>query len=251
MTEDAKSVPGETPGHLPIYIEIQRDLERQIATGELRPGDRIPTETELVETYNCSRMTVNRAISNLANSGIVIRKRRSGTFVAMPRVTEPLLSITDIKTEVLTIDRAYDFKIESSTVSRVSEAFDVARLGLAIGTPIRTIELVHFADNLPFVMETHVINLDAVPAAEHMDFSRIPPGSWLLENVPWTEGEHSIRAISADLLTSRKLRVSPDSACVSIARRVWRDERLISFVRLVYPGERHRFLARFRPGSPA
>lgn len=107
----------------------------------------------------------------------------------------------------------------------------------------------HYADNLPFTMETRQINLEAVPQVEKLQFKDEPPGSWLLRNIPFTEGEHSIRAVSADNILAKSLQVVERTACISIARRTWLEGELITFVRLIYPGDRHRFVVRFKPST--
>jgi GntR family histidine utilization transcriptional repressor len=234
---------------LPIYAEIQRDIERKIMTGEWGPGFRIPKESDLLKEYGCSRMTVNKALSSLAAAGMITRRRRAGSHVQPPRIDEPLLYIQDIRAEVLAIDRAYSFAITNRTVRKVSEAVDARHVGVPVGTRMLFLEVMHFADNLPFTMETRQINLDAVPQAEHVKFEGEPPGTWLLHNVAWTEGEHSIRAISADTIIAKHLQVADRTACFSIARRTWHGTRLITFVRLVYPGDRHRFIVRFTPSA--
>nr|WP_172684621.1 histidine utilization repressor [Rhizobium rhizogenes] len=231
------------------YLEIQRDIENKIATGEWGSGFRIPPERELVDIYNCSRMTVNKALSSLAASGMISRKRRSGSFVAPPRIEEPLMHIQDIRAEVLAIDRTYTFEITDRSIRKATDALDARHVGVPVGTRLLTLEVMHYADNLPFTMETRQINLDAVPQAERQQFKDEPPGSWLLQNIPFTEGEHSIRAVSADTILARRLQVVERTACISIARRTWLEGDLITFVRLIYPGDRHRFVVRFKPNT--
>jgi GntR family histidine utilization transcriptional repressor len=236
---------------LPLHLEIQRDIEGKIMRGEWQPGDRVPPEHELTKVYNCSRMTVNKALSTLSAAGLVVRKRRSGSFVAMPRLEEPLLAIPDIRAEVLTTDRSYGFDILYRTIRSVDDITDANHIGVPLRSRMLCLDVMHYADGLPFALEARQINLHVLPQAELESFEKLPPGSWLLANVPWSEGEHSVRAISADEVLARQLKIAAGTACFSIARRTWRDGQLITFVRLVYPGERHRFVVRFGPGGPA
>ena len=64
----------------PKYIKIMSDLESQIKNNELNPGDQIPTEKNLCEMYNASRMTVNKAIMMLCEKRLV--ERIAGKFPA-------------------------------------------------------------------------------------------------------------------------------------------------------------------------
>jgi GntR family histidine utilization transcriptional repressor len=253
MAKDTKRSAGRprrSDNQAPIYVAIQREIENNITSGKWGPGHRIPPEIELVETYGCSRMTVNKALSNLVAAGLIVRKPRSGSTVAPPRLVEPLMSIQDIRAEVLNLDRTYGFKILGRDTRNVMDATDASYIGVPVGTPILSFEVMHFADGLPFAIETRQINLNTVPDAGTADFSDVPPGTWLLREVTWTEAEHSMRAISADQVIAKSLKVDSGAPCMSLARRTWKDQDLITFVRFVYPGDRHRFVLRFLPSSP-
>ncbi len=65
-----------------LYKRIRRDLEEQIHAGGLAPGARLPTEKELCDQYGVSRPTAQRVLGDLAKAGLVVRRRRHGTFVA-------------------------------------------------------------------------------------------------------------------------------------------------------------------------
>lgn len=67
--------------HLAAYKIIQTDILGKIATGEFRPGTRIPTEADFMKQYNVSRITVQRALNELKQQGVLMRKPRAGTFV--------------------------------------------------------------------------------------------------------------------------------------------------------------------------
>ena len=65
----------------PAYAQLVRILIGQIAAGEFRPGDRLPSEAQLCERYAVSPMTVRRVINILADQGLVTAERGRGTFV--------------------------------------------------------------------------------------------------------------------------------------------------------------------------
>ena len=62
-----------------LHERIRKGIESRILSGELKPGDRIPFEHELMEQYSCSRMTVNKAVIELVNRGLIVRRRRAGS----------------------------------------------------------------------------------------------------------------------------------------------------------------------------
>jgi GntR family histidine utilization transcriptional repressor len=71
----------------------------------------VPSELELMAQFGCSRMTVNKAMSALAKEGLVVRRRRAGSFVARPRVHSTVLDIPDIQAQIGARGEAYRFDL--------------------------------------------------------------------------------------------------------------------------------------------
>lgn len=67
---------------IPLYKQIVRALSDSIANGTYRPGDKLPTEAELIEQFGVSRITVRSAIKEMEDAGLVERARGKGTFVS-------------------------------------------------------------------------------------------------------------------------------------------------------------------------
>lgn len=66
---------------VPIYFQLKTLILEQVSSGSYMPGDRLPTELELCTRYGISRTPVHRALSELANEGVLVRRRRHGTVV--------------------------------------------------------------------------------------------------------------------------------------------------------------------------
>lgn len=229
-----------------LHERILADISGRIVSGEWPPGHRIPFEHELTEQYGCSRMTVNKALTQLAKSGLIERRKRSGSFVARPRSQAAVLEIHDIRTEVeaLGLPYRYEFleRYRRAAGSTTSSGIDLE------GSPA-TLQLTcrHFAADAPFCLEERAINLDAVPEAAHEPFADNAPGPWLIGHVPWSEAEHTIRAVAADRRTARLLGLPAGTACLVIERRTWSNGQPVTRVHLTYPGASHAVVARFAP----
>lgn len=237
----------DTPA-LSLHERILTDIESQILSGEWLPGARIPFEHELSETYACSRMTVNKALTQLAKSGLIERRRRAGSFVARLPSRSVVLEITDTKAEVVALGLPYRYEILARR-SRKGVKADEARLrGVGVG-PLLDLTCRHWAGKRPFCLEQRLINLDAVPEAASETFSDVSPGPWLLARVPWTSAEHRIGAHAADKKQAEILALAEGQACLSIERRTWSADTSITFVRFTYPGEIHELIARFSPSQ--
>ena len=225
---------------------IRSDIEKQILSGALRPGDRIPFEHELMAEYGCSRMTVNKAITGLASAGLVVRRRRAGTFVATPAIHSAILDIPDIQAEVQQRGQEYGFQLLRRSVREPSRG-RLEEIELAAGGRLLELQCLHSAGARPFALEERLISLKAVPDAERADFSAIAPGTWLLGHVPWTEAEHRIAAIGANVEAARFLDIPTGTPCLALERKTWADGAEITYVRQVFPGHSYDLIASFTP----
>ncbi len=229
-----------------LHQRIRADIERRILSGAWRPGHRVPFEHELIAQYGCARMTVSKAMSSLVAAGLIVRRRRSGSFVAEPRVHSAVLEIPDIRADVIARGQAYSLRLLFRR-RRKPAARHVEEQQLAASGDLLALRCLHLANGAPFALEERLISLATVPEAEAVDFSVEPPGSWLLGHVPWTEAEHRIRAINADSEIATALSVAPNSACLALERRTWRGAQHITQVRQIFPGIGFDLVARFAP----
>jgi GntR family transcriptional regulator len=78
----------------PLYSRVETVLASEIADGNLKIGDQLPTEDSLITRFEVSRITVRRAIQNLVSRGLVEIRRRKGTFVAAPKITQELTELS-------------------------------------------------------------------------------------------------------------------------------------------------------------
>ncbi|WP_120277874.1 histidine utilization repressor [Rhizobium sp. AG855] len=235
-------------GDTTLHSRILADIEGQIVSGEWPPGHRLPFEVDLAAQYGCSRMTVNKVMAQLVRSGLIERRKKSGSFVAQPKAQSAVLEIHDIKDEVQSLKLAYGYALITRTVRR-SDAEDMRRLGLSKATDVLDITCLHTAGHEPFCLEKRLINLAMVPQAADFDFVEIAPGPWLLAEVPWTSAQHSIQAVSADKDATKLLKLSAHEACLVIERQTWGQGGPVTNVRLTYPGNRHVVTAQFKPGG--
>lgn len=78
---------------LPLYAQLERALLAHISEHKLQPGDRLPTELEIAETYSVSRATIRQALSRLVADGHIETLQGLGSFVAKPMPShKPLLT---------------------------------------------------------------------------------------------------------------------------------------------------------------
>lgn len=214
-----------------LEARIRGVIEDRIMSGAWHPGDRVPAEHELMVEFGCSRMTVNRALSALAAAGLVERRRRAGTVVARPRRQMAAIAIPDIEAQVAASGGRY--RLETVAIDTVAGATlpQEARLGDAKAA--LAILCRHWGAGV-FAVEERWINLDAVPQAATVDFTRVAPGRWLLDHVPWTEGDYRIVATAAGD-RAELLYAAAQAPCLSFERWTSRGGVTITYVRQLFP----------------
>ncbi|WP_280821155.1 histidine utilization repressor [Pseudaminobacter soli (ex Li et al. 2025)] len=231
-----------------LHQRILADISERILSGEWAPGHRIPFEHELTEEYGCSRMTVNKALSELAKAGLIERRRRSGSFVRRPQSQAAVLEIHDIKAEVQALGLPYRYELLSRH-KRKSTAVDRDLLELSEPGPVLALRSRHFAGQRPFCLEERLISLVAVPEAASEPFDIDAPGPWLIGHVPWSAAEHRIRATAAEHEVAEALGIEPGTPCLVVERRTWSAEHPVTHVRFTYPADSHSLVARFTPSQ--
>ncbi|GGD72769.1 GntR family histidine utilization transcriptional repressor [Rhizobium sp. BK591] len=229
-----------------IYQRIFTDIETKIISGIWRPGDCIPVERELVAQYQCSRMTVSKALSALAERGMIVRRRKTGSFVASPQIDRTVMDIQDISTEAELAGHEHHFEILARKIERLGEV-EAQQLSEAADAEVLRLQCLHIVDGRPNAIERRIIMLDAVPRAREESFASTPPGKWLLQEVPWSKAKHVIRAVSADSATARILQTEKGEACLSLVRQTWQNGRTVTYVEFVHPGDRFQFAGTFHP----
>jgi len=228
--------------------KIRNDIEGRIMSGEWPPGHRLPYEHELMAEYGCSRMTVSKVLSGLAAQGLITRRRRAGSVVAAPSADRAVLEIQDFALEAKRANKSYRHEILRRSIEPI-DAATASRVGMAPGTKMLCLDTLHLVEGEPEAYEERIINLATVPEARREKFDEAPPGTWLLNRVPWTDAEHVIRAVNADAKLHKRLHVATGSACLVLERRTWQAGGFLTEARIAYPGERHRLIGRFSPAG--
>lgn len=229
-----------------LHDRILRDVQEKIVSGEWPAGYRIPFETEMAKQYDCSRMTVNKALTQLSRAGFLERNKKWGTFVKAPQTISAALEITNIQKEVEDAGKDYSYKLLFDRKRRIKKR-EAQLLDLVDDVVVRELKCLHYSDGNPFCFEDRIVNLEAAPEIKQASFKDDSPSAWMLSNVPWSSAEHQIIATSADLKISEILQIPNGAVCLVIERKTQNDKGYVTWAKLSYPGDKHRLIATFTP----
>ena len=215
------------------FRDIKADILGKILRGDWPPGALIPGEIDLAEGYGVARSTVNRAMRELAEEGLIERKRKSGSRVRLSPLRQARFDIPLVRREIEERGHVYRYALVSSAVLPAPDWL-AARLGLVKAGPVRHLVCLHFADGAPWQVEDRWINLTLLPQAGEADFTTQGPNEWLVAQVPFSEAEISISATSADATLAAQLHCAPGEPLLQIERSTRWQAQPVTLVRLVH-----------------
>lgn len=221
-----------TPPDRLSWKDVRTQIHTAILNGRYAPGDRLPRDTDIAEELNCARSTVQRAMQDLSDSGLVERRRKGGTRVRRDPVTRATLDIPITRREVEQKGGHYGYRLirlsETKAPHNICAAFELAQ-----PRNMLNVEALHLSDGRPYILEDRWISLETAPEIRAVDLSRESANEWLVMHKPYTRVDLRFYAISADAQVAHVLETSPGSALFVIERTTWIDTAPITTVRSI------------------
>jgi GntR family transcriptional regulator len=229
----------------PLYAQVEDALAARIRD-DLRPGDRLPTEDELIEQFAVSRITVRHAIQNLAARRLVVVEQGRGTFVARPRIEQQLTALTGFVEDMEAVGLGASARVVTSEV-RTADRGAAAALGLPAGGTARFIERVRLAEGHPVSFDQTWLPEDIGAQVASEDLNEEPIFRLLEEKygIPLIEATYRLEAIVADDALAGRLETDRGAPVLRVVRTTYtNDQRPIDYELLHYRGDLISFATR-------
>ena len=230
----------------PRYQQLKDLIIDRIAAGELRPNDRVPSEHELVDAMNVSRMTANRALRELHDEGYVERIAGRGTYVSDLRSQSHLVAVQNIADEIAERGHAH-----SATVLRQSRQRARGEVAKALhveqGTDVFHLLLVHAENGAPVQVEDRHVLASFAPDCLAQDFTITTPSAYLSSVAPLQEAEQVVRASMPNEAVRKSLAMDESEPTLVIVRRTWSNGQPVTFGRFHHPGSRYELTGHYAP----
>ncbi|QFT96413.1 HTH-type transcriptional repressor YvoA [Roseovarius sp. THAF8] len=214
------------------WRDVRDRIHDQILTGQYGPGDRLPRDADIAEDLNCARSTVQRAMQDLSDSGLVERRRKGGTRVRPDPVTRATLDIPITRREVEQRGGRYGYHLirrsEANAPRAVLSAFE-----LDTPRPMVRVEALHLSDSRPYILEDRWICPRTSPEIRDLDFTEQSANEWLVHNKPYTRLDLRFYAISAGEEIAGLLETPVGAALMVIERTTWIDGAPITSVKAI------------------
>jgi GntR family transcriptional regulator len=231
----------ERSNPVPLYYQLKEVLRQQIKSGHLAPNTAIPSEPELVASYQVSRATVRQALTELVNEGLLYRMHGKGTFVREPRLEEHVNELSSLTREIQQRGKRPGGILLLSELTRGPDAVR-QRLKLAEDEQVIRLERLRTADGQPIAYE-----VDYVPYQRASSlYQRVKEvGEGSLYQLLASEGmvpatvEQSVTADHAQVREAEVLRVSMGEAVMRVQSTTFGPVGIpIAYSELAFPLDR-------------
>lgn len=211
------------------YTQLYEILVEKITSGEWKPNDCMPTEHELCQRYNLSRITVRDALNLLAKDGYIYRKQGKGTFVAIRPIEQKLTKLYSLRENIeakgmVSYNRILSFK-QIAAAGKVQDT-----LQLADGESVYELIRCLYAENTPYAVETTYIPVSLYPemTAELIRSNGLYKTMQSFNRIP----ERAIETLTAVPISREDallLNVKPRDTAIRISRTTFSQVSIIEY----------------------
>jgi GntR family transcriptional regulator len=230
---------------VPMHAQIREIIRRRVLDGTYAPHSQMPSESQMMEAFAVSRITVRQALGDLQKEGLIFKVAGKGSFVAKPKAFQSLSRLQGFG-EAMTAS-GYETFSQVLSMRRVPAGEAVARrLHLKPATPVFEIQRLRFLNREPISVDQSYFPLELGQRLAQED---LPTRDIfvILENdygLHLTHADVQIEAISADEGLARQLRIAEASPLLRIERLTFADEQPIDFEYLYYRGDAFQYRLR-------
>ena len=236
---------------LPIYFQIKQTIRGWIVNRQYNPGEKIPSETELMVQFKVSRMTVRQAISQLVQEGLLISRRGEGTFVS---TDERLINSFNAELRGFLDNifaRNLNLETRSATVTLMA-APKLIKQKLELNNDecnVIQIKRNRFLHGKNFNFAINYIPVDIGERIVESELYKKPLSQILVGDlgVSFAESVQTIEASFADQEVAEALAVASGSPILFIERIVFnREHKPVDLFQSSYPGDRCKLVVHFK-----
>jgi GntR family transcriptional regulator len=238
----AKIVDHTSP--IPFYVQLREILEKYIATGEWHPGDRLPSEQELCDTYDVSRTVVRQTLLEMERNGLIVKRKGKGSFVAKPKIHESLVQkLTGfyqdmVERGLVPVTRVLHHSVEAASPKVAG------KLGLTPGTLVYNIERLRFVNDEPIVLVRTFLPQALCPGLADIDLSNRSLYAVLEDEfgLVLSHGRRTLEAVVADQREAELLETEEGAPLMFLESVGYlHDGTPVEYFRALHRGDRSRF----------
>jgi GntR family transcriptional regulator len=227
----------------PLYLQLAQGLRQAISAGFVEGGEALPSERLLSEQTGASRVTIRRAIEQLIDEGLIVRRHGSGTYLA-PRIEQPGGDLTSFSSDAQNRGASPGsiWIMKTLSVPTLEEAH---ALQIDVTAPVVKLARVRLANGEPLAIEEAVVAAALLPAIDQIGDSLY--AALATKNNRPVNGTQRLTASLATSLEAGLLSIHENSEVLRIERRTFRADGVpVEITRSAYRGDRFEFVTELK-----
>ena len=239
----ADQLTADRNGSTPLYLQLAQGLRQAINAGIVEGGGALPSERILSEQTGASRVTIRRALEQLIDEGLIVRRHGSGTYLA-PRIQQPGSELTGFSSDTQNRGAAPGsiWIMKRLDTANNEEAIE---LGLSVGEKVVHLARIRLANGEPLAIEEAVVAAELLPPLEEIGDSLY--NALAIKNNRPVTGNQRLTASLATSIEAGLLSILENSEVLRIERRTFRaDGRPVEVTRSAYRGDRFEFVSELK-----
>jgi DNA-binding GntR family transcriptional regulator len=239
VTTPTLSIELDRSSPVPLYFQVAQVFEKAIMDGELKPGDRFENELALASRLNLSRPTTRRAIQELVDKGLLVRKRGVGTQVVQTPVHRPV-ELTSLYDDLARAGQEPTTRVLEYVVGPASEEV-AGYLNLAAGAEVAMMRRLRSSGGQPLALMTNYLPVAIAPDRDELERAGLYQ-SMRSRGVHIRLARQRIGAKGADREEARLLDEKPKAPLLVMERTAFDDSgRIVEYGSHVYRASRYYF----------
>lgn len=232
-----------------MHLQLKKILKKQIKDGFLKPGEKLPSERELCEKYEISRITVRQALGALSNEGLIFSSHGKGSFVAQSKVEQELLSITPFQNFILS--KGLKPRTKYVSCNSIPNSYQLSRiLNIPLSENLTELILIGLGNDQPLALYQSyfpselgekIQELAQKLSQEKKPFTTLD----LYKHIPEiTLGviNQTFEASLADLDIAKQLKIKKGSPILIVESIIYSDEdHPLEYKNTIYRGDKYKF----------
>lgn len=231
---------------IPIYHQLYEILRDEITANRLKAGEYLPSENNLADLYNVSRLTVRQALSELVENGMVEKRRGKGTRIVQQKSIENLTELKGFTEEARESGHTVSSVVLENKLVDVPEVIS-DKFDLPEGSKAIFLKRLRMIDGIPYAIELAHIN----PSTDvrminilDMDMSKASLYEFFKKNLELSiqYADETIEMLRATSENAKLLKIAPGD-CILFRKRFTyaAKNRCVEYVQSFYRGDKYRF----------
>lgn len=227
----------------PLYRQLAVRLEREIESGQLRPGDKLPSEKSLMRQFGVSRHVVRLALSEIAKAGLIDQHHGSGSFVSPQKIAKPIAALTSYRASMKAYGLEPDLRVLANEIVPAPPRI-AGLLGIPEGAPAIRLERLGCINGHPATILEAFLPQVLFPDLLDNDFSELSLYDTMQERygVHVTRSKGFIDAMTASEREAQIMETRPGILLLVLEGISYdQHERPVEYSRVVHRNDRFKF----------